>query len=500
MISHKWTPIQLIEPDSENYDFSEIDSLHQQWLSIQEQSGGSAAEAHNAFLERLGRSWAIETGIIEGLYTLDRGITETLVKEGIIAEYIERSSTNKEPHDLVKILMDHQATIDLVYEHIRAGNPLTTFFIKELHIVLTKNQSTFDVVDQFENVFSTTLDSGGFKKLPNNPRRPDGDIHEYCPPVQVESELDNLLEWYNFYQESRYHPLLTCAWLHHRFAQIHPFQDGNGRVGRALLTWHLAKANFLPIVISRDDRDPYIEALELADGGELNSFVELIVQLEKRTILQALGEPEAVAESGLVDQVVGHLVEQIKRQSLDKENQMRSVNDKALTLRDALESNLSEKVADISERLIEAGMPMSYLLYKGGPNEKQHWYRVQIIETAKNAQHWANLNERRFFVKLALTPEGDTRNPRLVFVTSLHHTGNRLTGIMAATAFCQIEYYPDDNSDRAEESGGPHFRTCSVNPFTFTWKDDADGITPRFIKWNEECLSIALSYWKEFLT
>ena len=71
MIAHKWQPIQPADTNSEKYDFSEIDSLQQQWLSIRELHTSSTAQAHQSFLQRLGRSWAIETGIIEGLYTLD---------------------------------------------------------------------------------------------------------------------------------------------------------------------------------------------------------------------------------------------------------------------------------------------------------------------------------------------------------------------------------------------------------------------------------------------
>ena len=64
---------------------------------------------------------------------------------------------------------------------------------------------------------------------------------------------------------------MVVAWLHHPFAQIHPFADGNGRVTRALVTWHLVQHDHLPIVVTRDDRGDYIDALETADDGNLNS-------------------------------------------------------------------------------------------------------------------------------------------------------------------------------------------------------------------------------------
>ena len=101
------------------------------------------------------------------------------------------------------------------------------------------------------------MDRGGFKTAAQqSPGGPDGEIHEYCPPEQVESELDNLVSLYEATQgeSGGHHQLLVAAWLHHRFTQIHPFQDGNGRVAPALLTWHLVKAGYLPVVVKRDDR------------------------------------------------------------------------------------------------------------------------------------------------------------------------------------------------------------------------------------------------------
>ena len=279
-IAYRWIPIQPLDVIVSSYDFSEIDSLQRQWLSIRGRREESNPQAYNAFLERLDRSWAIETGIIEGLYTLDRGVTETLVQRGFNAELIDRSATNKDPEDLVRVLEDHQQAAEGVYHYIREGRPLSKTLIRSLHVTLTQHQPTYTAYDQFGNRFETLLDRGGFKTLPNNPTRPGGRVHEYCPPVQVDSEIDNLVEWHTRHRSDGYHPLLVAAWLHHAFTQIHPFQDGNGRVARALLTWHLVREGYLSIVVSRDDRPSYIEALESADRGNLETFVDLLVRLE----------------------------------------------------------------------------------------------------------------------------------------------------------------------------------------------------------------------------
>ena len=498
MIGHKWERLTGLE-ESFSYDFAELDSLQRQWLNVRRAREEASPNAYTAFLNRLTRSWAIETGIIEGLYTLDRGVTETLVLQGISADLIEQNSTNKEPQELVRMLRDHQDAAEGVYLEIREGRPISRSAIRQIHSILTRNQPTFQAVNQFGEWFDATLHPGQFKTLPNNPSRDDGTVHEYCPPEHVDSELDSLLDWYSDYQDGEYHQILMGAWLHHRFTQIHPFQDGNGRVARTLLTWHLTREGYLPVVVKRDDRDRYIETLEHADRGDLAPFVDLLVQLQKQTILEALGEPELADQSGLVDQVLDRIVEQISRQNAAIESQMRSVSIVAQEVRDKAEVQLLARASQIGGRLNEAGRKMDHSIDRGGPGDKEHWYRHEVIQTANNSQHWVNLNEPRFFVKLSLTPERPSRYPRLTFVISLHQIGRQLTGIMAATAFALIEYYYDGPPEYRIERTSDLFVDCSLEPFTFAWENEAETLFPRFMEWTEQRLAIAVSKWGEYL-
>ena len=502
MLAHKWQPLEGLNLQSSNVDFREIDSLHQQWLRFRQQREESNPDAYRAFLQRVHRSWAIETGIIEGLYNIDRGTTQTLVENGFLADLIDRTATDRDPRDLVKVLRDHQDSADFVTESIRQKTLLSRHYIRELHQLLTRNQLFYTAVDQFGNDIKTPLDRGGFKKQTNNPTRSDGSIHEYCPPIQVESEIDNLVNLYSKVAETggSYHKLLIAAWVHHRFTQIHPFQDGNGRVARALLTWQLAKEGYLPIVISRDDRKQYIESLELADAGDLNPFVRFIVRLESQMILGALEEPEPVMDSGMVSQVLDHIAGQVRRQRRDRLAQRRSVNDVASSLRDTAITYLESQADPICQQLGEAGLAVEHAIDSGGPGDREHWYRAQVVQSAQDASHWANLNEDRFFIKLSINPEQQSRIPRLIFVISLHHVGRQLTGIMAATGFAQIVNVHDYSTEGSEESSDPDFRNCTIEPFTFTWDDNAETVAQRFANWIEATLSIALRHWSEFIS
>ena len=86
-------------------------------------------------------------------------------------------------------------------------------------------------------------------------------------------------------------PLLVAAWLHHRFAQVLPFPDGNGRATRALVTWHLVRRDYLPIVVTRRDQNDYIDSLEATDDGHLGTLVTFTADLQRRAIQEAATAP-----------------------------------------------------------------------------------------------------------------------------------------------------------------------------------------------------------------
>lgn len=499
-VFHKWRPIEPIDSASQTYDFGEIDSLQREWLRIKQEVESSTPDAYKAFTDRLTRRWSIETGIIEGIYDLDRGVTGTLIERGIATEYIERGSTNKEPAELVQILNDHQESVASVNHWIEQGRPLTRHFILGLHSLILKNQHTHTAVNQFGQTFEATLRKGEFKNQPNNPTRADGSVHEYCPPEQVESELDSLMSMYERYDNEGCHPLLLAAWLHHRFTQIHPFADGNGRVGRAILTWHLVKNRYFPIVISRDDRAEYIDALEQADAGNLKHLLNLFVNLEKTVVVQALGR------SDLVDEVVDSIVERAEsRQVSDSSLQMSRVNEVAVKLRQAAESYLSEKSQSIQNRLVEVNMFVNPDVKTGHTfGHYYHQYNAQMHEIAKKLQYDVNFSEYIYTIELDLETHNVSLAPRMLFVVSLFHIGHTFhtTGVMAATAFAEMQGpRPYSNQGHPElitsSAGVAPFYNCTVAPFTFTWNDSAEDVRPRFINWTEACLSIALRYWMD---
>ena len=101
---------------------------------------------------------------------------------------------------------------------------------------------------------------------------------------------------YNDEVAPRQYPVeVEAAWLHHRFVRTHPFQDGNGRVSRLLMAYAYVKRSLPPPIVSADEKLAYILALENADAGNLQSFVNRLGVL---ALAQAQGSIE-IAEQAL---------------------------------------------------------------------------------------------------------------------------------------------------------------------------------------------------------
>ena len=100
-------------------------------------------------------------------------------------------------------------------------------------------------------------------------------------PGKVPGEFKGLMLWYGR-NKRKYHPVVLAAYFHAEFERIHPFRDGNGRVGRLLLNFMLKK-NGLPMVdIKNRDRLGYYNALQEAhEKGNLKPMAGLIVKCLK---------------------------------------------------------------------------------------------------------------------------------------------------------------------------------------------------------------------------
>lgn len=208
--------------------------------------------------------------------------------EAMRAEYKQllRSLTENQWKDILD-----RFTVNFTYEsNALEGNSLTlkdvTLFLNEgilpkgkdlREIYETRNTRTAnemlfankikitikDILSLHSAIVKDTGVSEGFKKFPNflmlrNVKT--------TSPEKVHEEMENLMRWYQDNKDKE-HPLRLAARFHGRFEEIHPFEDGNGRVGRILINAILFENNYPPLIIRKTMRNSYFSCLEAFDNG-----------------------------------------------------------------------------------------------------------------------------------------------------------------------------------------------------------------------------------------
>ncbi len=109
-------------------------------------------------------------------------------------------------------------------------------------------------------------------------------LHSGVPKGELKEYLKDFVEWYKE-NKDKFKPLVLAAIIHNQFEHIHPFQDGNGRVGRLLLNFILLKNNYPPINILLEDRYDYYQTLqEYSKKDNLKPTLEFLIDQYKKTL------------------------------------------------------------------------------------------------------------------------------------------------------------------------------------------------------------------------
>ena len=137
---------------------------------------------------------------------------------------------------------NHFRCIDLIID--RAEERLTESLIKELHLILKSGTS-----DSRKDWFTV----GDYKRLPNEVGG-----NETTAPEDVHREMQALLKEYNGKKQKSFEDIID---LHQRFESIHPFQDGNGRVGRLVMFKECLANGYVPFIITEELKMFYYRGL-----------------------------------------------------------------------------------------------------------------------------------------------------------------------------------------------------------------------------------------------
>ncbi len=153
--------------------------------------------------------------------------------------------------DIVETV-NHFRCIDYIIDHTE--DSLTEGFIKQLHLLLKSGTS-----DSRKDWFAV----GDYKRLPNEVGG-----QETCSPKEVHQQMKALLSTYNHNKRKTLEDIID---FHVRFEQIHPFQDGNGRVGRLLLFKECLANGIVPFIITDELKMFYYRGLK--EWGHVNGFL-----------------------------------------------------------------------------------------------------------------------------------------------------------------------------------------------------------------------------------
>ena len=486
---HRWQPLADLPPDWRRWRDSSLPGLLAVW---QRQRSELPEATVRTFIDKMFRRWSIETGILERIYTLDESATQTLVELGFDAAYLSHGDSDLPAGQLIAILEDHRDAAEGLFAFVNHRRDLSTSYIKELHQQLLRHQEFADGVDSMGSPVQVRVRKGDWKQWPNNPgdRRTGQLIHEYCPPEQTASEMARLLLLHQAHADVPFE--IEAAWLHHRFTQIHPFQDGNGRVARALATLVCLRAGSLPLVIERGDKREYIAALEQADRGDLGALIGMFRRQQQEALLRAL----QLSEPSETPAGFGGVLEQARRRLEAAADSSRIANGVRGRVESLLQiANRRFEAAALDVTNIGTQGIGATTAFASEPSAARYWQ--QIAGGAVDLGYEADPGGHRAWIVLHILwggVGGWHEQRRCDLVISLHPVRRTGEHVMAALALlCE------QRTMRSGEDDVIGSQLACKAPFTFTDLAEFNDEAVRFTTWLEDALVLGLDAWRRML-
>ena len=159
-----------------------------------------------------------------------------------------------------------------IYETLNTRKAMELVFKNKLSI----NEE--EIIKLHKILIENTGVTPGYKKLPNFIL---GRGVHTTMPEQVKNEMKRLVEWYH--KNRKTHPLQKASIFHGKFERIHPFEDGNGRVGRLLVNIILLNQGYPPLIIRKTQRISYFACLEAFDKGHEDKLSRFLIEKYKKT-------------------------------------------------------------------------------------------------------------------------------------------------------------------------------------------------------------------------
>ena len=254
---------RVIKPDSKEFIIDLEDNYFNEVDELKKALDGKRPmpkETLRSLEESINLEWTYNSNGIEGN-------TLTLRETQVVLEGIAVGGKSIKEH---LEAINHEKAILYLNNLVKESNPITERNIKSIHQLVLK-----DIDD--ENAGRYRRENVTIK----------GAVH--IPPdyLKVPELMEKLILSNENWKE--FHPIIQSALLHGELVKIHPFVDGNGRTSRLLMNLDLMNHGYNPVVIKKEDRLEYYEALDKAHTtGDYTDFVKLITKLEIETLKKYL--------------------------------------------------------------------------------------------------------------------------------------------------------------------------------------------------------------------
>ncbi len=234
--------------DLEESYFDEVDKLKRELDSKRP----IAQKTLKSLEESINLEWTYNSNGIDGN-------TLTLRETQVVLEGITVGGKSVKEHIEA---INHEKAILYLKDLVNENNPITEWNIKSIHQLVLN-----DIDDK---------NAGRYRRENVTIK---GAVH--IPPdyLKVSELMEKLVLNYKFWD--KYHPVVQAALLHGELVKIFPFIDGNGRTSRLLMNLDLMNKGYPPVIIKKDNRLEYYNALDKAHiFGNYTDFIKLIVKLE----------------------------------------------------------------------------------------------------------------------------------------------------------------------------------------------------------------------------
>lgn len=297
-------------------------------------------EQEAIIMQKFRLDWNYHSNHLEG-NALTYGETKALILFGVTAQ----GKTLKDHFEIT----GHNEAINWVIDMIKGERPLTENFIRELHELLLKESYEVEAITPDGKPTKKRINVGKYKSSPNHVQTKTGEIFHFATPEDTPARMTDLLNWYKGKSADKdVNPIFLGAEFHYRFIRIHPFDDGNGRTARILMNFILMQFGFPPVIIKSEDKENYFIALQLADAGNIEAFIEYIAKNLVRSleIMIAGVKGESVEEPDDLDKEIALLEQKL----LDFGSEIKEK--KSLSkLKDIYEHTIKRLAIEINDKL-----------------------------------------------------------------------------------------------------------------------------------------------------